>query len=207
MLHIDALYFLLFLEAFVLSVLLSGYLYYRIRKGYKSEAAKTLVENLSDLREGIEGHLAKIRQPGDEDNDSLEGRLAREKQSLVLKFLSVSLDGVAKHGQHHNLFWEHLYKGYEDIVQDFLTMKKELLIEIASLHERMKIIEDSGTDAAGKGDDKKLLAENEQLRAEMKRLEENVDAKAKALIDLQTKFEALEQEYLVLYKESMANNP
>jgi hypothetical protein len=45
------------------------------------------------------------------------------------------------------------------------------------------------------------------MTAEIKRLEENLEAKTKAVSELQHKFDALEQEYLVLYKESVASNP
>ena len=59
------------------------------------------------------------------------------------------------------------------------------------------------TDNVSDGNAGESMAENNNLKAEMTRLVENIETKARQLTELQAKFDSLEQEYLVLYKESL----
>src|SRR5512135_2480819 len=207
MLHIDALSFLLLGEAFVLSLSLSAYLYYRLRKDKRNASLKALRDAAADpaslLRDLMRKYQSDITKLGEQDDASDEGPLRKEKQSLSLKFLTVSMDGLSKHDKRPDLFWEHIYRGYEEIMQDLINTKNALALEKDLLCDKLKAAEDTASqvtaDRTGDGDNGRLQTENEQMKADIKRLEENVEAKARTNTDLQAKFEALEKEYLVLY--------
>lgn len=212
MIRINALYFLLLLEALILMSGLSAYLYLRLRKERSVKTVESSKQPVSppSLKDHVEACLMSMQQTDAGGDGHAAGGPLRETQSFLLRFVSIALDGAGKYGDSPVKFWDHLLGGYREITEDIIRTKRELLSEIETLRESQKALQDAAgagnTESGDKVSDNAqtaITAENIGMKAEITRLVENIDTKARQLSELQARFDSLEQEYLVLYKESL----
>lgn len=213
MILVDALYFLLLIEAAVLMSALSLYLYLKMKKfrGLKINAEKPAEEGFGlFLQKQIQEQLENSGGlPGESADNDIDDRVAEEMVSLRVRFLSGILTALANGVSSHNVLWENILRNHEDIIKATLADKKALLSEAESLREKLIEMENALTvkpetrqeEQQGAGPDS-VLEENKKLRSTIQELEKNLENKIKELSDLQESFDSLEKEYLVLYKEA-----
>lgn len=144
MIRINALYLLLLIEFLILMIAISLYLYYRNRKYRSSE--KLIVRGRDDFGVFLEKQTAEKLEDmknllsGDEFEDNIETRIVREMHSLRLQFLKSALDGFRKGDTGYRVFWENLFKGFEDIIKDQLQKKRDLLLKEDTLKTNLNEI-------------------------------------------------------------------
>ncbi len=201
MIRIDALFFLLLLEALILMTALSFFLYRKMKKqralgsSTPHPEGKEFAPSLHGL---IETYLTNIKPPaavGDVPDASPSGR---EIQALKMRFCSIVMDSAYQCEGSSAKFWDRLITGYCEIAEEMAAAKSELLGQITSA----KKMTDNAPEAevSVDRDDSETI---DSLKEQIKRLVENVEAKTAQLTDLQARFDSLEKEYLVLYKESL----
>ena len=212
MIRIDALYFLLVLEALILMTGLSFFLYLTIKRERTRHSSPPPIERCdfcSSLQSLIDGYLMDMKLPASEENGLSGSSADREKLGLNLRFGSVTMDSAHECAGSPEKFWDRLMTGYGEIAHDMLKAKDELVEEITSLKQQAdKESEteepaDGGGSPAPSSDGHDDLDTNNSLKDQIRRLVENIEAKTVQLTDLQARFDSLEQEYLVLYKESL----
>ncbi|MBI5641736.1 MAG: hypothetical protein HZA17_15075 [Nitrospirae bacterium] len=211
MIEIDPLYILLLAEALVLEIGLSIYLIGRLKKMRSSAERKAF-----DLRQSIEKlieedmqQLKKIIEGTDQGRENLA---AREMYSFRLQFLKGAYDGLKKEGVSIENLWGGIYRNYDGIIKILIQNKKEAIAEGDTLREKLgnaagtgdpeaQPEDGRGIQQAGEGAYADAMSRMEELKIRNDDLQLSLEAKTKELAAMQKKLEALEQEYLVLYKD------
>jgi hypothetical protein len=206
----DALTLLLLIEALFLVTALSVFLYLKVRRyqGLKTKGEKPSRDFQLFLQTKIDEIMKEMTNVVEEGDSSVDVELLRETHSVRAQYLKSALDSVNKSDdfQWHTL-WNDLYKSFEDISKGILLKNRDLLLAKESAAKRLKQVdtlqgEDGQTGPKTGETYEGLIKENEGLKSELQGFKERLDATNKEIETLRAKSDTLEQEYLVLYKES-----
>lgn len=201
MIKIDALLFMFIVEAMLLAIGLSAYLFHISRK-YKDisgRAEKEKDDAGAFIRKLLDNRLGRIKQAPAEQ-EGVDGEIARESNSVRLRFYKGAADKLGQGDYDIKALMERLVTSFEEITDGQMKSRKELLLEKEALSRRL---EGSMKDAeALKGEMEKAgetIAESKKETAESR---DKLMESMKNLDDIQKRNAALKEKIAELCEKT-----